>query len=66
MPLPPLIAPWVLGMDDFALYRDAYGTLLIDAIIRLPLRLWEGVMPNDSAGGCVSTRVSRSPAATAR
>ncbi|WP_371666601.1 transposase [Streptomyces sp. NBC_00289] len=42
MPLPPLITPRVLGVDDFALYGDTYGTLLVDAITRLPLTLWEG------------------------
>lgn len=30
------------GGDDFALYGDTYGTLLIDATARLPLTLWEG------------------------
>ncbi|WBO68877.1 hypothetical protein [Streptomyces camelliae] len=40
--LPPLITPRVLGVDDFALYGDAYGTLLVDATTRLPLTLWEG------------------------
>lgn len=29
-------------MDDFALYGDTYGTLLVDATTRLPLTLWEG------------------------
>lgn len=42
IPLPPLQAPRVLGVDDFALYRDTYGTLLVDATTRLPLTLWEG------------------------
>ncbi|GAA3909969.1 hypothetical protein GCM10023084_72600 [Streptomyces lacrimifluminis] len=42
MPLPPLVTPWVLGVDDFALYGDTYGTLLVDATTRLPLTLWEG------------------------
>ncbi|MEV4940570.1 transposase [Streptomyces zaomyceticus] len=40
--LPPLVTPRVLGVDDFALYGDTYGTLLVDATIRLPLTLWEG------------------------
>lgn len=40
--LPPLVTPRVLGVDDFALYGDAYGTLLVDATTRLPLTLWEG------------------------
>ncbi|MFC4517247.1 ISL3 family transposase [Streptomyces ehimensis] len=42
MPLPPLEVPRVLGVDDFALYGDTYGTLLVDATTRLPLTLWEG------------------------
>ncbi|MFF3242209.1 ISL3 family transposase [Streptomyces sp. NPDC002870] len=42
VPLPPLITPRVLGVDDFALYGDTYGTLLVDATTRLPLTLWEG------------------------
>lgn len=42
MPLPPLVTPRVLGVDDFALYGGAYGTLLVDATTRLPLTLWEG------------------------
>lgn len=42
VPLPPLVTPRVLGVDDFALYGDAYGTLLVDASTRLPLTLWEG------------------------
>ncbi|MGW8890077.1 ISL3 family transposase [Streptomyces sp. NPDC055749] len=41
VPLPPLAVPRVLGVDDFALYRDTYGTLLVDATTRLPLTLWE-------------------------
>ncbi|MFD9458335.1 transposase [Streptomyces sp. NPDC059985] len=40
--LPPLVTPKVLGVDDFALYGDTYGTLLVDATTRLPLTLWEG------------------------
>ncbi|MFI8829161.1 ISL3 family transposase [Streptomyces sp. NPDC053431] len=42
VPLPPLVTPQVLGVDDFALYGGTYGTLLVDATIRLPLTLWEG------------------------
>ncbi|MDL5199719.1 ISL3 family transposase [Streptomyces sp. ALI-76-A] len=42
VPLPPLVTPRVLGVDDFALYADTYGTLLVDADTRLPLTLWEG------------------------
>ncbi|MFI8194891.1 transposase [Streptomyces sp. NPDC085946] len=42
MPLPALGTPRVLGVDDFALYGDTYGTLLVDAATRLPLTLWEG------------------------
>ncbi len=40
--LPSLVTPRVLGVDDFALYGDAYGTLLVDATTRLPLTLREG------------------------
>ncbi|WP_307711408.1 hypothetical protein [Streptomyces sp. V4I23] len=29
-------------MDDFALYTDVYGTLLVDADTRLPIELWAG------------------------
>ncbi|MGI5350237.1 transposase [Streptomyces sp. CA-250714] len=29
-------------MDDFALYADVYGTLLVDADTRLPITLWAG------------------------
>ncbi|WSJ89849.1 ISL3 family transposase [Streptomyces sp. NBC_01304] len=42
VPLPPLVTPRVLGVDDFALYGDSFGTLLVDATTRLPLTLWEG------------------------
>ncbi|UQA97641.1 ISL3 family transposase [Streptomyces halobius] len=42
MPLPPHATPRVLGVDDFALYGDTYGTLLVDATTRLPVTLWEG------------------------
>lgn len=42
VPLPPLVTPQVLGVDDFALYGGSYGTLLVDATTRLPLTLWEG------------------------
>ncbi|WMX45246.1 hypothetical protein RGF97_10825 [Streptomyces roseicoloratus] len=42
MPLPPLVTPRVLGVDDFALYGDTYSTLLVDATTRLPLTLWQG------------------------
>ncbi|MFF0018706.1 ISL3 family transposase [Streptomyces sp. NPDC005374] len=42
MPLPALVIPRVLGVDDFALYGGTYGTLLVDATTRLPLTLWEG------------------------
>jgi hypothetical protein len=34
--------PRVLGVDDFALYADIYGTLLVDAESRLPIELWSG------------------------
>ncbi|MFE9139501.1 transposase [Streptomyces sp. NPDC007355] len=42
VPLPPLVTPRVLGVDDFALYGGTYGILLVDATTRLPLTLWEG------------------------
>lgn len=42
VPLPTAVTPRVLGVDDFALYGDTYGTLLVDATTRLPVTLWEG------------------------
>lgn len=42
MPLPLAPTPQVLGVDDFALYADTYGTLLVDAESRLPIELWSG------------------------
>ncbi|MET8511864.1 ISL3 family transposase [Streptomyces sp. NPDC005077] len=42
MALPPAPTPQVLGVDDFALYADMYGTLLVDAESRLPIELWCG------------------------
>lgn len=40
--LPAMATPQVLGVDDFALYGDVYGTLLVDGDTRLPVTLWEG------------------------
>ncbi|MGW0656916.1 ISL3 family transposase [Streptomyces umbrinus] len=42
VPLPPVVTPRVLGVDDFALYSEVYGTLLVDGDTRLPIALWEG------------------------
>lgn len=42
MGLPSAAIPRVLGVDDFALYTDVYGTLLVDAATRLPIELWAG------------------------
>ncbi|MFF8393046.1 hypothetical protein [Streptomyces sp. NPDC016172] len=46
-PLSAAATPRVLGVDDFAPYRDMYGTLLVDGDTRLPITLREG---RDAAG----------------
>ncbi|WP_371674218.1 transposase [Streptomyces sp. NBC_00289] len=42
MGLPAVATPRVLVVDDFALYADVYGTLLVNADTRLPIELWAG------------------------
>ncbi|MGW3971021.1 transposase family protein [Streptomyces ardesiacus] len=42
MRLPSVATPRVLGVDDFALYADVCGTLVVDADTRLPIALWAG------------------------
>lgn len=64
VPFPPLVTPRVLGVDDFALYGDTYGTLLVDATTRLRSPSGKDATRNDSAGGSVTTVALRSPAAT--
>lgn len=39
----------MLGVDDFALYADVHGTLLVDAGTRLPITLWAGRDAEQSA-----------------
>ncbi|WP_234334679.1 ISL3 family transposase [Streptomyces sp. NRRL B-1347] len=50
MRLPSTVTPRVLGVDDFALYADVYGTLLVDADTRLPIELWAGRDAEQVAG----------------
>ncbi|MFF3714034.1 hypothetical protein [Streptomyces phaeochromogenes] len=52
LPLPPTPTPRVLGVDDFALYADTYGTLLVDAESRLPVELWAGRDAGHRPGQC--------------
>ncbi|WP_405576428.1 hypothetical protein [Streptomyces sp. NBC_01092] len=40
MSLPSAATPRMLSVDDFALYADVCGTLLVDADARLPIELW--------------------------
>ncbi|MFD3944908.1 transposase family protein [Streptomyces sp. NPDC058579] len=56
MPLPSAATPRVLGVDDFALYADVYGTLLVDADTRLPIALRAG---RDAEQLCLAARASR-------
>jgi hypothetical protein len=42
MELPSVATPRVLGVDDFGLYADVSGTLLVNAETRLPIELWAG------------------------
>jgi hypothetical protein len=42
VPLPPALTSRVLGVDDFALYSDLDGTLLVDVDTRLPTEVWVG------------------------
>lgn len=42
VPLPAPVKPRVLGVDDFALYAQVYGKLLVDGDTRLPITLWKG------------------------
>jgi hypothetical protein len=66
VPLPPLVTPRVLGVDDFALYSDTYGTLLVDAETRLPLTRWEGRDAEQLSRWLRGHPGVESPAATAR
>ncbi|MFI1883585.1 transposase family protein [Streptomyces althioticus] len=62
IPLPPLQTPRVLGVDAFVLYRDTYGTLLVDATTRLPLTLWEGRDAEQLARSLIGGRQSAAKA----
>ncbi|WP_248869249.1 hypothetical protein [Streptomyces halobius] len=65
MPLPTMATPRVLGVDDFALYAEVYGTLLVDGDTRLSITLWEGRDAPPWLHGCMSIPASRSCAGTA-
>ncbi|MGZ3097046.1 hypothetical protein [Streptomyces sp. H62] len=53
-------------MDDFALYSDVYGTLLVDADTRLPIELWAGRDASNWPPGRGRTPVLTWTAGTAR
>lgn len=66
MPMPPLVTPRVLGVDDFSLYGDTYGRSWSMPRPVCPSRSGRDGTPNSSAAGFVSIPASRSSAATVR